>query len=74
MGKGEGGVMMLKRLLSGVSSRLYIRRSNLSGDDIERLQNMDFSSIESYQDYVDYYNVVSKGRHDLGRRNPTENP
>ena len=45
MGKGEGGVMMLKRLLSGVSSRLYIRRSKLTGDDIERLQNKDLSSI-----------------------------
>lgn len=47
MGKGEGGVMMLKRLLSGVSSRLYISRYNLPGDDIERLQKKDLSSIES---------------------------
>ena len=47
MGKGEGGVMMLKRLLSGVSSRLYIRRSKLTGYDKKRRQNMDLSIKES---------------------------
>ena len=38
MGKGEGGVMMLKRLLSGVSSRLYISRYKNNGDDKDRLK------------------------------------
>ena len=45
MGKGEGGVMMLKRLLSGVSSRLYISRYKHNGDDIERLKKKDLKSI-----------------------------